>query len=30
MIDIGSLLIGIVIGLWCGWLIGLPWPGRRQ
>jgi hypothetical protein len=30
MIDPVSLLIGIVIGAWLGWLCGLPWPGGRR
>jgi hypothetical protein len=29
MIDPVSLLIGVVLGFWCGWLCGLPWPGGR-
>ena len=29
-IDPVSVLIGVIIGGWCGWLCGLPWPGERK
>jgi hypothetical protein len=30
MIDPASVLIGVVLGFWLGWLCGLPWPGGRR